>query len=383
MLTAQIKLLPDEQQAKALLETIRAVNEVKTHISSEAKANKVFKAFDLHKLLYHPLKSSTNLSAQILVRAFADVSANYKTQKTNGVKPDNFTPPKYKPCSAITYDSRILSLNLTEEIASIWTVEGRQKMGYQCAERDRQWLTTKPKESKLFHDRGNFYLLIAYDFPEEECITVEGYLGVDFGIANIATTSDGKILSNDKITEVRDRRRETRRSAQSKGTKNAKRVLKRQSKKEARFVKDVTHCVAKELVQEAKDTNRAIALEDLSGIRLAPARKAHRTKLHSWPFHDLREKIQYKAAMMGVPVVIVNPAYTSQACNECGYCSKQNRQTQDKFVCKSCEHTTHADINAAKNIAIWGLINDPNESVAQADPFVCDLSSRLKPLSLA
>jgi len=51
-------------------------------------------------------------------------------------------------------------------------------------------------------------------------------------------------------------------------------------------------------------------------------------------------------------VVLVDPKYTSQKCNACGYTSKENRTTQSKFKCMSCGHTDHADLNASTNILL-------------------------------
>ncbi len=72
---------------------------------------------------------------------------------------------------------------------------------------------------------------------------------------------------------------------QSKGTKSAKRHLKKLSGRTARFSKDVNHCISKKHVAKAKDTLRSIALEDLQGIRdRVTVRKAQRRSLHTWNF---------------------------------------------------------------------------------------------------
>ena len=71
---------------------------------------------------------------------------------------------------------------------------------------------------------------------------------------------------------------------------------------------------------EAERTGRGIALEDLGGIRdRVRLRKPQRVTLHSWAFHQLGQYIAYKAARAGVPVVYVDPAYTSQRCSSCGH----------------------------------------------------------------
>lgn len=70
---------------------------------------------------------------------------------------------------------------------------------------------------------------------------------------------------------------------------------------------------------------------------------------------DLLSKIEYRAKLAGAKVVFVNPAYTSQRCNNCGYISRENRESQAVFKCNNCGHTDNADVNAAKNILATAL----------------------------
>jgi putative transposase len=60
--------------------------------------------------------------------------------------------------------------------------------------------------------------------------------------------------------------------------------------------------------------------------------------------------LRYKLAQRGGQLVEVDPAYTSQACAECGSIDRANRPDQATFACISCGHTDNADINAARNI---------------------------------
>ena len=98
-----------------------------------------------------------------------------------------------------------------------------------------------------------------------------------------------------------------------------------------------------------------MALEDLTQIRerirgKRTVGKRQRRVLHSWAFRQLRTFIAYKAALAGVPVVLVNPAYTSQTCSRCGHCEQANRKSQARFLCVACGYACHADLNAAENI---------------------------------
>ena len=108
---------------------------------------------------------------------------------------------------------------------------------------------------------------------------------------------------------------------------------------------------------EAERTCRGIALEDLGGIReRARLRKPQRVTLNSWSFAQLGSFIAYKGALAGVPVVYVDPAYTSQGCAECGHINKKNRVSQAMFTCRGCGVVAHADRNASRNIAVRGRV---------------------------
>jgi IS605 OrfB family transposase len=184
---------------------------------------------------------------------------------------------------------------------------------------------------------------------------------VDLGIVNIATTSDGELVSGSHINNVRARYVRYRAKLQKRGTKSAKRLLRKRSGREARFVKDTNHCVSKRIVAQAQDTGRGIAIEDLNGIRerAATVTKRQRRALHSWSFAQLRSFLAYKAIMAAVRLVAVDPRNTSRTCSVCDHCDRANRKSQSKFVCTSCGYVAHADVNAACNIARRAAVIPP------------------------
>ncbi|MDF0590337.1 RNA-guided endonuclease InsQ/TnpB family protein, partial [Candidatus Methanocrinis natronophilus] len=122
-------------------------------------------------------------------------------------------------------------------------------------------------------------------------------------------------------------------------------------------------------VSKAKDTSSVIALEDLQGIREGmTVSKAQRRKEHSWGFYQLRQFVEYKAAIAGVPVVYIDPAYTSQECPVCHHISRSNRPTRDEFDCVCCGFSGPADNVAARNIAARVAVNLPIVARFFAEP---------------
>src|SRR5262249_3803 len=133
--------------------------------------------------------------------------------------------------------------------------------------------------------------------------------------------------------------------------------------REARFQKDTNHCISKALVKKAVAARKALALEDLSGIReRITVRRAHRYERHSWAFFQLPAYIAYKPACAGILMVLVDPRNTSRTCSMCGHCDKANRKSQAEFSCQRCGYSAHADYDAARNIALLGeraAVNQP------------------------
>ena len=122
---------------------------------------------------------------------------------------------------------------------------------------------------------------------------------------------------------------------------------------------------------EAERTGRGLSLEELQGIRTrVRLRKPQRVALHSWAFAQLADFIVYKAKRAGVPLVFVDPAYTSQTCAECRHIDKRNRVDQGLFMCRGCGVVAHADRNASHNIATRGesVWNAGRESRVSATP---------------
>lgn len=352
-LIAQLKLLPTPEQADALKRTLETANDACTFVGREAWKTKTFGQYDLHHLCYKPLRERFPLTAQMAVRVIAKVADAYKL--------DRKTKRTFRASGSIAYDDRILSWRLADSTVSIWTVDGRQRIPFVCGEHQRRMLANRQGETDLSRVGGRFYLAATCNAVEPDLIDVQGVLGVDLGVVNLAVDSDGEVHSASHINHVRFRHRRLRARLQAKGTRRAKRKLKQLSGKEQRFAKDTNHRLSKQLVTKAKDTRRAIALEDLGGIReRVTVRRHQRATLHSWAFFQLRTFVEYKARLAGVPVVLVNPRNTSRTCPVCGHIDKANRKSQSHFSCVACHYSGLADHIAAINIGRRADVNRPN-----------------------
>jgi IS605 OrfB family transposase len=342
-LIAQVKLQPTPEQAEALRQTMLAYNDAANYISDQAWMHKTFRAYDLHHAAYYAVRECFGLAAQLAVRVIKDVADAYKL--------DTKTKRTFRRMGSATYDNRVLSWQLDKSTVNIWTMQGRQRIPFVCGERQRQMLETLQGEADLVERNGEYYLHQPCNIVEDDSFDPDEWLGVDMGLVNLATDSDGNQYSGAHMLSLRKRRRRQRRRLQAKQTSSARRVLRRLSGREQRFASNENHRISKQIVELAKRTERGIAVEELTGIRTrVRLRRKQRDDLHSWSFFQLQSYIAYKAQLHGVPVVQVDPRYTSQRCACCGHVAKANRPNQATFQCVECGFAAHADTNAAKNI---------------------------------
>jgi IS605 OrfB family transposase len=348
--TVNIKLLPDAVQVESLKATLTTCNAAADWVSAEGFDHGILTQFALQSRYYKDVRTQFRLGAQATCLVFGKVADAYKLDKK--------TQRKFRPLGSIAFDIRNLKILLAKKQVSIWTIGKRERIPFACGDFQMDVLTRGLiKQSDLVLRRdGKWFLNVAVTLPDVLEQKVVDVLGVDLGIAIIAADSDGNKHSGNKLNKIRHRNQSLRRKLQSKGTKSAKRLLKKRSRTESRFVADTNHKISKRIVSLAKSTSRAIAIEELEGIRgRIKARKSERTTLHGWSFAQLGTFLDYKAERAGIPLVRVDPRFTSQRCNECGHTEKANRKTRDEFLCKACGHTSHADINGAQNIRLKGL----------------------------
>ncbi|GAA1119686.1 hypothetical protein GCM10009642_66470 [Nocardiopsis metallicus] len=220
----QVKLIPDAAQEAALWETLKLCNQAANHASRRAHKSGVKAKAPLQRLVYGELKAM-GLSAQPAIHCVRKVAGACATSKAN-LKAGNHgpegskrrtrvenSPVRFRKDAAQPFDDRSLSWQMDARTVSIWTVRGRMKgvLFTGSPEQVKLLAEYRQGESDLVRRGGNWYVYATCEVPEADEYTPEGFLGVDLGIANIATTSDGTLYSGKRINHVRHRHRHLRR----------------------------------------------------------------------------------------------------------------------------------------------------------------------------
>jgi len=347
LLTTSIKLLATPDQKTSLLRSMYQFNAACNWISEYAFANSIFSKVKLQKAIYYELREKFALPAQFAIRAISRVSESYKVDKK--------VQHSFKKTSSVEYDQRILNWKKLDTI-SILSLDGRLSIQIVFGSYAKLTERVIRNSAKLIYRQGQFYLQAAVEVPEAQLQSVSDFLGVDLGIVNLATTSEGQVFSGKQVDTVRERYTGLKARLQSNGSKSAKRHLKKISGQEKRFKRNTNHVISKQIVSTAKALGKGIALEELHGFKRT-VRKAQRDRFGKWAFGQLASYISYKSAIAGIEVIKVDPRNTSRICSECGHCEKLNRKSQAVFKCRSCGHSMNADLNAAINIAARALVN--------------------------
>lgn len=355
----QIKV-PLDVAYRTIQEWLAACN----HISKIAFENNCLSnSIHLHKLVYYEARALFKLSSQFTCNAIRHVASRYASAKSQGQtikKPFRFT--KQALVMQYKYDFKYQA-----RVMDIWTIDGRMKgVEYQAGTLFEHYANWEIGGATLYIQHGKVYLgqSINKEIPQEN--SSGKVIGVDRGLHNLATATDGQraaFFGGRRVKQHRRHHEKLRASLQRKkaqhSTRSLERLLKRLSGRMKRYMANVNHVVSKEVVQFAVESNASrIVTEDL---RTLPQRadkefsRALRKVIHEWAYADLQKKIAYKAQMYGIELKEVDSRGTSKTCSKCGYNHKQNRK-KHVFKCLQCNYQLDSDLNAARIIRQRGIL---------------------------
>lgn len=391
----------DDETAQAFSNTMckyrDACNFISQYIFEHAFELKQSK---LNKALYHDLRDKFELKSQMAQSAIKTVIARYKTVKTQlfqhpfrydtGKKDGKgrgiwaqiyrdltwlWQPINFKRPQLDLQRGRDWSYLSTTNQLSLNTLNGRRKVDFVCKGFDQYLDQTKWKfgSLKMLQLRGKWYIHLSATtaIPEFEAEQAVHVVGIDRGLRFLAACYDEKgksiLFSGQKILRKRRKYKKLRAELQAKGTKSAKRRLKKIGQRENRWMSDVNHRLTKTLIDHY-GSNTIYALEDLTDVRFATEKspKDQRYEIVSWAFYQFEQFLTYKANLNSSAVVKVPAKYTSQRCPKCGRIHKDNRDHElHLYTCDKCGYKSNDDLLAAMNIQFLGTLYRSGEEAPQ------------------
>jgi transposase len=203
-----------------------------------------------------------------------------------------------------------------------------------------------------------WWLTLTYD----EVVAVQtesdaSVIGIDVGVANFLTTSDGRHYGtfHGKLCEQQKRDREKSRHKaklraclKKKGVEKLPSTRSKSGQRLIRHVKQKINRAVNQCFVEHPDAQ--FAYEQLSVATMKHKARAMNAYMRASNLAHIPKQIAWNAAKRGIQVTRVKSAYSSQECSMCHYPDRANRPDQQTFCCQVCGYEAHADVNAATNI---------------------------------
>ena len=351
--TIRIQLDPSPAQANALAETSRQFTAVFNAVCAVGWHRKEKNGIALHHALYYPLRADyPDLVSDLHVQARVKATEALKSALALLAKGRKVSQPRSIACPP-RYNLHTYRVDWESRTVRMSLVGGRQTIRFSVPDYAKKYSGNPTDTADLIEQDGRWWLHVVVTIPAPDIAPTDQVVGIDLGLSRPAVTSNNRFLGQRRWKNVEGRYFKSVRALQKKGTRSAKRHLRKLKCRRARFRRNADHVLSKQIVSAA-EPGSTIVLENLKDIRKrTKARRRSQTKrrMHSWPFASLKSKVEYKAEERGCTVVAVDPRHTSQACSRCGHTARNNRRSQSAFTCRKCNYHLNADLNAARNIA--------------------------------
>ncbi|WP_139814059.1 RNA-guided endonuclease InsQ/TnpB family protein [Salmonella enterica] len=237
--------------------------------------------------------------------------------------------------------------------------------------RQSQRVNGKIKNATISQLAGQWYISFQVEIetaePNHTSTTI---VGLDAGVAKLATLSDGTVFEpvnsfqKNQKKLARLQRQLSRKVKFSNNWQKQKRKIQCLHSRIANIRRDYLHKVT----TTVSKNHAMIVIEDLkvsnmsksaAGTVSQPGRNVRaksglNRSILDQGWYEMRRQLEYKQLWRGGQVLAVPPAYTSQRCACCGHTAKENRLSQSQFRCQVCGYTANADVNGARNILAAG-----------------------------
>jgi IS605 OrfB family transposase len=310
----------------------------------------------IHRDCYRQARGLFRLPASTLQQARDKAVAAYRSYLQRRKNDRRSRPPTFRKTLPLRLAAENLRVFADKAVVRVTTPDGFLWLPLIVPAVHAEAIKLTHGVSEFVRKGKDWFLMLAVKRPDVPVPEGERpQFGIDLGLANLAVLAGpgvARFFDGKPLRYVRGRYFRYRRALQGKRKTG---MLKRSKGKEARWASNENHRVSRAIVDTVAAAGGVLHVERLTGIRERCEGTAKvRRMLHSWPFAQLLQFIGYKAALAGVEVVEDDPRHTSQRCSRCGHTERGNRTRRDRFQCQACGYESHADLNAARNLAAKG-----------------------------
>ena len=292
-------------------------------------------------------------SLRDLEQAYSNFFKSCKGQrKGKKVKPPKFKKRKSKQSAKFTDNgfkiypnSDYIYLAKIGEIKVIWSRE----------------LPAIPSSVTLIKDSADRYFVsFVVEFNPQQLPKNGRSVGIDLGITDFATLSNGEKIKSPKPLKKqlkRLRRLQQNLSRKQKGSKRREVVRKKLARLHAKISdtrNDFLHKLSTKIIRE----NQTIVLEDLNVSGMVKNRKLSRA-ISDLGWRSFRTMLEAKSVMYGRDFRVIDRwTPTSQTCSCCGFKGGKKELNVREWICLNCGTFHDRDINAAVNILVAGGLSE-------------------------
>jgi putative transposase len=197
-----------------------------------------------------------------------------------------------------------------------------------------------------------------------------GAIGIDRNLRNLTVGDDEKVTYYDmtKTVEIAANTRSIVRSFKRSDARVLRSISSKYGRRRSEKTMQIIHGVTKQIVQEAKANKQAIVFEEIRGIRTLYHKgngqgRSFRGRMNSWPFHEVKRQVEYKAAWEGVPVITLSRNETRGTTMDCARCGERLQSPargdlghHRQLWCGKCERWMDRDLVAVLNISRRGRV---------------------------
>lgn len=224
------------------------------------------------------------------------------------------------------------------------------------------------------HRAGCWYASLTVERePRSSSTRKLGAVGVDLGVKNLATLSDGTVIPNPRALNTRLkalRKAQQALSRKTKGSARRRKAQERVARLHARVANVRADAINKATTMIAR-TYSVVCIEDLN---VAGMMKNHclARSVSDASLGEFRRQLEYKTARTGAALRVIDRWYpSSKTCSACGTVKAKLSLSERVFHCDACGLSMDRDLNAAINIEVVGsapeTINAHGGDISRAD----------------
>ena len=333
-----------QEDFSKILEVLELHRDVVNFASEKHFGSKKNSLVELHAKVYHKIRTiRPEIPSCVVIRGIAECLANYRSIKSNKHK---ISAPPIKKALCMRLDKR--SYSYKNKTLSLISLNKRVKCQlFSFSKLENLLSRYRFCDPLVFIKDNEIWIGVTFEIPTELPLE-DSACGIDLGKRMAAVTSEGKFYQDKKFNGEIRKLRYNKRKLQSKGTKSARRHLKKLRRKERNKNKNQSHLLANAILKETKAS--VLVLEDLKGIKQKKSKRQNKNSISQVPFYQLKQFLKYKAPFYCRKTVItIDPKYTSQIDHRTG---KREGERKGRRFYGVDRVVLDADQNASINIAL-------------------------------